>query len=404
MIVTPQAEIDKRMFHPRPNTHLKVIIAGITSLILTVGIARFAYTPLLPTMLNETHLSTLYGGWLATSNYIGYLLGVVLISYLNSLRYKYWFYRFNLLLAVISTFAMAYTQNIITWSVLRLLAGLSSTAGIILAAGFVMTWLKQHQLKGQLGIHFSGLGFGIAIPGLVIVWMNHHFNWADQWLILGAVALLFLIPSWFWMPKPEPLLTHHHNVAAAPSKKWMNLMIAAYFCAGFGYVISATFIVAILEAMPAMQGKGDWIWVLLGVAAIPSCVLWDNVATKYGEINALIISYLLLLMSIIIPLIDNNLVFNLIGAVLFGGTFAGIVSLMLMYVGHKFPVNPSKAMAKLTICYGIAQIIAPAISGYVSSFSHSYNGALWFASCSMLIGISLLCVIKKEESQVLSTH
>ncbi len=382
--------------------YIKVILAGITSLVLSVGIARFAYTPLLPTMLNETELSTLYGGWLATSNYIGYLIGVVIISYMNNMHRKFWFYRLNLILAVVTTFAMALTTHVLVWSVLRLVAGISSTAGIILASGFVMTWLKQHDLNGKLGLHFSGLGLGIVIPGLIVVWMNHYFDWADQWLILGLVAILFLIPSWLWMPKPQPISPDHHGTTITPSKKWMNLMIAGYFCAGFGYVISATFIVAILEAMPEMHGKGDWIWVLLGAAAIPSCILWDKVAYKVGEINALIMSYILLLMSIVIPLLDNNLVFNLLGAVLFGGTFAGIVSLMLMYVGHHFPANPSKAMAKLTICYGVAQIVAPAIAGYVSQFSHSYSAALWFAASAMVLGIILLILIKREESKLLN--
>ncbi|HIP93809.1 MAG TPA: YbfB/YjiJ family MFS transporter, partial [Leucothrix sp.] len=32
------------------------MIAGLFSLILTMGVARFSYTPLLPTMLNETFL------------------------------------------------------------------------------------------------------------------------------------------------------------------------------------------------------------------------------------------------------------------------------------------------------------------------------------------------------------
>ncbi|WP_292362798.1 YbfB/YjiJ family MFS transporter, partial [Methylophaga sp. UBA1464] len=248
----------------------QVILAGICALILTVGIARFAYTPFLPIMLTETSLNKLSGGWLATFNYIGYLSGVVLISFLTSLKTKFLFYRINLVLAVLSTILMAVTTDIVLWSILRFIGGLTSTAGIILAAGFVMGWLKQNGYKSALGIHFSGLGLGIAIPGIVIVLITPYYNWAEQWLVMGLFGILFFLPAWFLMPAPA--LQHTPSADfAAPNSKWMRLMIAAYACAGVGYVISATFIVAILEGMPSLSGKGSLIWVMLGIAAVPSC-------------------------------------------------------------------------------------------------------------------------------------
>ena len=42
----------------------------------------------------------------------------------------------------------------------------------------------------------------------------------------------------------------------------------------------------------------------------------------------------------------------------FGATFIGIVSLTLALVGRRSPANPGKAMARLTLSYGAAQIIA----------------------------------------------
>ncbi|WP_296591333.1 YbfB/YjiJ family MFS transporter [Methylophaga sp.] len=376
----------------------QVILAGICALILTVGIARFAYTPFLPIMLNETSLDTLSGGWLATFNYIGYLSGVVLISFLTSLKTKFLFYRINLILAVLSTVLMAVTTDIVLWSILRFIGGLTSTAGIILAAGFVMGWLKQNGFKSALGIHFSGLGFGIAIPGLVIVLITPYFNWAEQWLIMGIFGILFFLPAWYLMPAPATQQTPNADFAA-PNNKWMRLMIAAYACAGVGYVISATFIVAILEGMPSLTGHGNLIWVMLGFAAIPSCIIWDKVAERIGETRAIIAAYSIILLSILIPLFSESLLFNVIGALLFGATFAGIVSLMLVYVGHKFPHNPAKAMAKLTISYGIAQLIAPALAGYLSTLTGNYLSALWMAAAVMVTGIFFVWRIQRFEEK-----
>jgi len=384
-------------------TKIKVLLAGISALILTVGIARFTYTPFLPLMLEQTELNTFYGGWLATFNYLGYLFGLLLITQINELQVKFKLYRMNLLIAFATTVAMGMTTDIVIWSILRLLAGMSSTAGIILAAGFVMSWLKQQGLRSQLGLHFSGLGLGIAIPGVLIVFMNQHYDWATQWIIMGFFGLLFFVPAWRWMPAPDRTPSKQFSIVKPPSKRWMNLMIAAYSCAGVGYVISATFIVAILENMPELRGKGDWIWVILGIAAVPSCIVWDKISTRTGEVKALILSYSVLLVSIIIPAVSTMLSLNIVGALLFGATFAGIVSMMLVYMGHKFPTNPAKAMAKLTICYGIAQIIAPAIAAHISKITHSYSGALWLAAVTVLLGMVLLGFIYKEEVKSVRT-
>lgn len=374
----------------------QVITAGICALILTVGIARFAYTPFLPIMLEQTSLSSLMGGWLASFNYIGYLCGLLVISAMSHLQTKYWFYRINLILALVSTLLMAITTNVVMWSVLRFIAGVSSTAGIILAAGFVMSWLKQNGFKASLGIHFSGLGLGIAIPGLVIFWISPYLNWSQQWWVIGLFGLLFFWPAWFLMPQPVTQITITTS-SGSVNKTWMRLMIAAYACAGVGYVISATFIVAIIEAMPGMTGKGSLLWVMLGVAAIPSCFFWDAIASRIGESQAIFIAYLIMLISIVITIFSQSLLLNAFGALLFGGTFAGVVSLMLVYVGHKFPANPAKAMAKLTISYGVAQLIAPAIAGYLSTLTGSYHSSLWMAAIVMVMGVFLVSQFQRYE-------
>jgi predicted MFS family arabinose efflux permease len=376
---------------------IKVITAGICAVILTVGIARFTYTPFLPLMLKQTDLSLVNSGWLATFNYIGYLMGVLLVSFTNNLSFKFRFYQCCLLVAVLSTIAMGMIAELYGWVVLRFIAGVSGTAGVILSSGFVLSWLKHHQLKPELGLHFMGLGLGIAIPGTAVVLMNHFFAWDSQWILMGLFGIVFFIPAWLWIP--PPLSTQHKasQTLAEPPRSWMIKLILAYACAGVGYVVSATFIVAILENMPQLAGKGDWIWVVLGLAAAPACFLWDKVANKAGEINTLLLTYVLQTVAILIPVFSDSLLANLIAAAIFGCTFTGIVSLMLTFIGHKFPKNPAKAMARLTICYGIAQIIAPAAAGYLASHNGNYNLALMLTAMIMVAGMVFLIAVKREK-------
>ena len=116
----------------------RVIIAGICALILTVGMGRFAYTPMLPIMNEQAGLSILAGGWLATLNYAGYMSGVLLAATVGDLQQKYRLYRHGLLLALVSTVGMGLTDNLYLWTALRLLAGISSTAGLLIASGLIV--------------------------------------------------------------------------------------------------------------------------------------------------------------------------------------------------------------------------------------------------------------------------
>lgn len=140
------------------------------------------------------------------------------------------------------------------WSILRFIAGVSSTAGIILAASFVMSCLKQHGFKAMFSIHFSGLGLGIAIPSLLIFSLSSYINWSQQWFVMGLFGLLFFLHAWFLMPQPVKQQTTD-DLIKAPNKYRMRLMIATYACAGVGYVIRAILSLPYLKVCQICQAK-----------------------------------------------------------------------------------------------------------------------------------------------------
>jgi len=277
-------------------TPFRAIFAGICALVLTVGLARFAYTPMLPIMKAQAGLDYVAAGWLAAINYAGYMAGTLLAATAGDLRRKYVLYRIGLVVAVASTVAMGLTRDPVAWGALRFLSGLSSVAGLLLASGLVLNWLLQHGRRPDLGLHFTGMGLGIVVSGAAVVLTLPALTWSGQWIALGVLGLLFFVPAWLWMPAPAS--TPSTAVAQGPpppatSSAWTRLLNAAYVCAGFGFVIGATFIVAILEKLPVLQGRGGWVWVVVGVAALPSTFVWDRIARRFGAIRALLLAYVL---------------------------------------------------------------------------------------------------------------
>ena len=378
-------------------TRLKVLSAGIISLVLMLGIARFAYTPLLPLMQQQAGLGAAEGGWLAAINYGGYLCGAVFAALISDIVLKDRLYRLGLILALITTAGMALTDNFWLWAVMRFVAGLSSAAGLLLGSGLVLHWLIRHDHRSELGIHFGGIGLGIAFCAIAVEMMDPVFGWREQWVLLTFIGTLLAIPAWGWLPRPEIQAVTKQGAAMVdrpPGQAFLRLFMAAYFCAGVGYVVSATFIVAIVDQLPGMQGKGSWTFMVIGLAAAPACVVWDLIARRVGEVNALIAAFVLQIVGILLPVLVTGLSMTLLAAALFGGTFIGIVSLVLTMAGRFYPTRPAKMMGKMTIAYGVAQIGAPAITGLLAERSGTYADGLYLAAGVMAAGTLIMLVIK----------
>jgi predicted MFS family arabinose efflux permease len=376
---------------------LKVLGAGIISLILMLGIARFAYTPLLPVMQQQAGLGAAEAGWLAAINYVGYLCGAILASAISDLTLKDRLYRVGLIIALITTAGMAVTENLWLWAAMRFFAGLSSAAGLLIGSGLILHWLIRHDHRSELGIHFSGLGLGIAFSAIAVAMMEPAFDWREQWLLLTAVGVLMVVPAWAWLPRPETTGATRQGtpmIDRPPGSTFVRLFMAAYFCAGVGYVVSATFIVAIVDQLPGLQGQGNLAFLVIGLAAAPACIFWDLVARRIGDIDALIATFCLQIVGILLPVVWPSTAGALIGAAFFGGTFIGLVSLVLTMAGRFYPTRPAKMMGKMTIAYGVAQIGAPALTGMIAEVTGTYANGLYIAAVFMALGSGLMLVLK----------
>lgn len=373
-----------------------VLLAGFFSQLLCLGVARFAYTPLLPLMQQQSVLDDASGGYLAAVNYLGYMAGALLAANLTNLKLKDSLYRLGLILAVLSTLGMALTTNVWLWSFWRFVAGLSSAGSMLIASGLIMHWLLSHKQRAELGIHFAGLGFGIALAALLVeLLLSLQLDWRSQWQYFAVFAVLLAIPAWRWLPRPAAVTAAAQSRSAdtPPSTRFYSLMLASYFCAGYGYVISATFIVTIVERMPGLTGSGNLSFIVLGLAATPAVLLWDLIARKTGYLKAIMLALLTQSAAILLPLWFSSLTAVLLSAALFGATFVGVVSLVLTMAGRLYPSKPAKLMGKMTLAYGSAQVLAPALTGYLADASGQYAIGLYLAAGFVALGALLIAVL-----------
>lgn len=385
-----------------PAPHLQpwqVIMGGVCGLVLTIGLARFAFTPLLPLMQMQTGLTDAAAGGLAAINYAGYISGALAVAWIDDVRWRYRLYGLGLWMALLTTAAMALTTWMPAWGLSRFLGGLCGASGMLLGSGLVLGWLMQQGRRPELGLYFIGIGLGVVVSALGAWFLSFFWSdWSSQWLAFSVIGLVFFVPAWVWRP-PVPVVSAASAVEASGSlvsRRWMLTMAGSYFAAGWGFVISATFTVAIVEREPALAGQGALAWALVGLAAMPAVFVWDKVARRLGDARALLLAFGLQTVAVVLPAVSGSLAAALLGAMGYGATFIGIVSLTLALVGRRAPQNPGKAMARLTLSYGAAQMVAPVVAGAMAQATGTFKGALWLTAMVMLLGMVLLATLPEE--------
>ena len=178
----------------------------------------------------------------------------------------------------------------------------------------------------------------------------------------------------------------------------------AYFCAGYVYVVSSTFIVDIVEGTEGLHGQGRFAFLLIGLAATPETLIWDRIARRSGYLKALLAAYTLQAVGIILPVISDSLPVVILSALLFGGTFIVCVSLVLTMAGKFYPSNPTQFMGKMTLAYGAAQIIAPVPTGYLAEAFGNYDIGLDLSAAIMMIGTLFLLGLLNLEKGALQMN
>ncbi len=385
-----------------PAPHLQpwqVITGGVCGLVLTIGLARFAFTPLLPLMQLQTGLSDAAAGGLAAINYAGYISGALAVAWIDDVRWRHRLYGLGLWMALLTTAAMALTTWMPAWSLSRFVGGLCGASGMLLGSGLVLGWLMRQGRRPELGLYFIGIGLGVVVSALGAWALSFYWpEWSSQWLAFSVIGLLFFVPAWVWRPPvPDgPAASAAASVGPQVSRRWMLTMAGSYFAAGWGFVISATFTVAIVEREPALAGQGALAWALVGLAAMPAVFVWDKVARRLGDTRALLLAFGLQTAAVVLPAVSGSLAAALLGAMGYGATFIGIVSLTLALVGRRAPQNPGKAMARLTLSYGAAQMVAPVVAGAMAQATGTFKGALWLTAGVMLLGMALLATLPED--------
>ncbi|MEB7794060.1 YbfB/YjiJ family MFS transporter [Staphylococcus equorum] len=371
------------------------LILGMICLFIVMAIGRFAYTPIMPFMQQTGHMDNQSAGLLATINYLGYLIGAIIPIWIVVFS-KVTDLKVYLLINIVSTILMGLFDNFTLWIIFRLIAGITSGTVFVLASNVALEALRAAN-KGRIsGMLYSGVGLGIFTSSIFIFLFTTENNWKITWILLDVFALVMGSFVFFGMRQnsnveneTQTLNEKEDKPKVKLNKKFIWGFSIAYFCEGAGYIITGTFLVAIVKSIPEFADYAALSWMFVGLGAIPSTILWSMMAEKLGYSKATNLAFILQIIAVILPVFSESITSLVISSILFGATFLGLTTLFMSKAQTLMFQSNSKInlVASLTVIYSLGQMIAPALSGVLIGESGNYNAALIFASIILCVGL-----------------
>lgn len=355
-----------------------------------LGIGRFVYTPILPPMLTALGWSKSDAGLIASANFLGYFVGALLAGRPSVVvRPRSWLLT-ALAISALSTAAMAAPSDIASFAVLRFIGGAASAFVIVCASTLVLERLSFSGRGSLSAIHFAGVGLGITISAIVVsAMLASDFGWRSLWIGSGSIAALGAIAAASLIPAAG-----NHKASLKPTivrvrPSRIGAMVVAHGLFGFGYVITTTFLVTIVRLTDEVRVIEPWVWVLFGLAAIPSVVFWTRLGERIGITNAYAVGCAVEAIGVAASVEWVTISGVCFSALLLGGTFMGLTALGFTAARVLSAENSHQAFGKMTASFGIGQMLGPILAGFLSEQFGSFRPASLIAAVALIAAAAL---------------
>ncbi|KAF0105917.1 MAG: transmembrane MFS permease [Rhodospirillaceae bacterium] len=370
---------------------LLLSLGGLLAMGAAMGVGRFVYTPILPPMVEATGLTKAQAGFIASANFLGYLAGAILAALRLPGTRRSWLLT-SLAITAICLFGMGLSTGMSAFLSLRFVAGVASAFALIFSSALVIDRLAATGNGALSAIHFAGVGVGIAVSAATVaLLLQAGAAWAMLWFasaVLAAAAGLAVV-------RLVPADERTGRAPPAPAELRLSAdfvaLLLAYGLFGFGYVITATFIVDMVRGTAVLAHLEPYVWVLFGLSAVPSVALWTELGRRWGILRLFAVACLIEAAGVAASALWLHPAGILISAVFVGGTFVGVTALGLIAT-RSGNGDPRSRIALMTASFSFGQILGPAFAGYVYDATGSLAMPLSVAVAALMLAAVLSLV------------
>ncbi|WP_156164811.1 YbfB/YjiJ family MFS transporter [Bradyrhizobium sp. LTSP885] len=314
--------------------------AGLCASLVGLGLARFAYTPLIPALIAAKWFTPSEAVYLGAANLAGYLAGALIARDLGSRIGSVWALRSMMLLAALCCFACAVPISFIWFFGFRFLAGVTGGVIMVLAASTILPHIAPSKRGFVGGVIFAGVGLGVAASGTLVPLLLQQ-GVTQAWVGLGVLSAVLTLISWKAWPSEAPAAQggEAHHVAAHGTRSLMVLMLCVEY--GLNALALVPHMVFLVDFVARGLGQGiaagSHYWVLYGLGAVIGPLLTGHLADRAGFAAALRVGFLVEAVAVAMPAVSSSLAVLIVSSIIVGGFTPGIVPLVIGRIHELIP-------------------------------------------------------------------
>lgn len=376
----------------RPTVVWRAVVSAFCASLIGIGLARFAYTPLLPALIGDHWFAPSAAAYLGAANLAGYLAGALLGRAIAARVPLVATLRAMMLAATLSFFACAHPFGFPWFFVWRFASGLAGGALMVLAAPAVLQHVPPSRRGLAGGVIFMGVGAGVAASGTLVPLLLRQ-GLAQTWIGLGVLSLVLTIVAWSgWPPDGSASIPAPSGHPHAPKAVGLRTLYVEYGLNAAGWVPHMVFLVDFVA-----RGLGEGIaigsdyWVVFGIGATVGPVLAGHLADRAGFAAALRAAFLLEAGAVAIPALELGQGWLIVSSLVVGAFVTGTVPLMLGRIGELLPHHPARQKAAWSVATA-SFALCQAAAAYGLSFIFAESGGnyrLLFVIGTAAMGLAL---------------
>jgi predicted MFS family arabinose efflux permease len=350
-------------------------VAGLCASLVGLGLARFAYTPLIPALIAAKWFSPADAVYLGAANLAGYLAGALIAREFGARAGSVRTLRAMMVLAALCCFACSVPVSFAWFFAWRFLAGLTGGVIMVLAASTILPHVAPSKRGFVGGVIFAGVGLGVAASGTLVPLLLQQ-GLKESWYGLGFLSALLTLVSWKAWPADLTTAEHASDNAASHGRQ-LTAVRALSVEYGFNALALVPHMVFLVDFVARGLGQGisagSNYWVLYGIGATVGPLLTGHLADRAGFGPALRVAFLIEAIAILLPALNSAPPALIVSSVVVGGFTPGIVPLVLGRIHELIPhsnASQRAAWAQATTMFAVFQ----AASAYGLSYLFDRTG------------------------------
>jgi MFS family permease len=344
----------------------------LAALLLGIGLSRFAFTPLVPALVQAGWFDAREIGYLGAANLTGYLIGAAIARRLVQHVSVVALIKAAMVIGAASFFACAAPLGFSWYFFWRLSSGVIGGVLMVLAPTAVLAATPGNRRGRVAGIVFTGVGIGIALSGTVIPPLVSA-GLPTAWVALGITSIFLTALAWVTWPRARlvPAAISPHAISMLTPT--VARLLASYALIGLAFAPHTVFWTDfIARGLGKGLSVGGTYWVVLGLGATCGPMLTGFLAEHLGFGRTYTLALALLTVCIVVPVLLPSAAVLALTSFVVGACGLATTSLGSGRASELVPIGQHRQLwGWMTIGYALVY----AGSGYLCAFVFAQTGS-----------------------------